>query len=337
MYFEYSIKPNHLFPYIYNIKNYFLSTSECLDKSTFIGYKLGEHGGNFIEFNDDFINFSYYKDYKLKKNDEVFLTNLDIDGEEIESDIIKFYYQSNNHEYFKYEIFSESNSIEVENSVKKILIENILKLQQTNTRIAYTAGLDSSTTAYLAHQIKLDFTAVIFIGINLGNLPFKKIEYYKCENRPSFDIAFGPLENIKFGFYQQENNNLITGYYGDLAMLHHGQMFFQSQHLSNVTVTNLYDQTKYDDRYGIFNNKDELIKNAIWLNKQNYFRHWFTNFQILDPYRDPRLFTTILSLNIDDLILQLGTGFIQKNIIEKIDPTYLKNLCEYKNNYAKFK
>lgn len=336
MYFSYGTQQNQLLPFHYEVKGNWLSTSVNIDNKQLYGYKLGSDGGNFVEFETELIKFSYHKDFKLKTTDNYIITNLDIEGNCLHDDIIEYHYNGIVKQYSS-DLPLETNYIDVVNSFKNLLLENIKTLVEINTRIVYTAGLDSSLIAFLAHAYDIDFTTVIQDKYNFFNLPFKKIEYASIQKMPEFLIPYGLKNNVKPGFYQPINNNLITGYYGDLCALHHNQMYHQSKHmLKKQEKIVLYDKAE-PENYPLFNSKDELFGCIKYLNLQNYFRHWFENFQILDPYRDPRLFFTLCKLNLDDLIIQLGTGNIQKQIIEDLDSKWLENICDFKNNYDKFK
>lgn len=335
MYFSYATKQNNDFPYHYKIRGNWLSTSVDLDTSTLYGYKLGTYGGNFIEFLTNSIKFSFHKDFKLTKNEDFILTNLEVPGKLLDNDTIQYYYDGTV-KHYPYEIKKETTYKNVVENFKNILLENIKTLSSENTRIVYTAGLDSGLIAYLAQSNDIKFTAVIQDKYRFQNLPFESVEYFNTQKMPEFSITYGSTNNVKPGFYQTVNNNLITGYYGDLCGLHHNQMYHQSKHLMTTKKKiTLYDKAKPED-YSVFADKEEIIFCIKYLNGQSYFRHWFDNFQILDPYRDPRLFLSLLSLKLNDLIIQLGTGMIQKDIVKGLNPKWLSNLCEYKNDYEKF-
>jgi hypothetical protein len=97
----------------------------------------------------------------------------------------------------------------------------------------------------------------------------------------------------------------------------------------------LYDPKGPND-FIPFNSKEDIINAIYYINTHTYFRHWFPDFQILDPYRDPRLFEIICRLNLKDLVEQIGTGKIQKNIVGSLNKEWVNNLCDTKNNYDKF-
>lgn len=304
-------------------------------KPILYGYKLGEHGGNFVEFIDNKIKFSLHKDFKLYRTSEIFLTNITVEGEELPNDIIE--YDLETHEYKRYQpIIGQLSYENVVQKITNILLENIQTcLELSDPKIVYTAGLDSSTLAYLAHYHGIDFTCLIHDKYkDKFHVPFNNIRYCEFQQNPEFVTVYGPIDNIKPGFYQDENNYLITGYYGDNTILHHKELYHQTKHLCQVDI-NLYDLTapSFDTK---LNSKEDIINAVIYINTQNYFRQWFDDFQILDPYRDPRLFETVLSLPLKDLIEQFGSAKIQKDIIRSMNNVWLKNICEHKNDYSKF-
>ena len=162
------------------------------------------------------------------------------------------------------------------------------------------------------------------------NLPFKHITYETRQPRPNDDVDYG--EYVRDSFYQ--HNNLITGFYGDLTVTHNGDMYNQARGLYKTDIQ-LYDPKEPKD-YIPFNTREDIINAIYHVNTHTYFRHWFPDFQILDPYRDPRLFEIISRLSLTDLIEQVGTGKIQKDIVGSFNKEWVNNLCDTKNNYDKF-
>ena len=328
MYFTLSHNRSEL-PFHTPIGNLWLSTSH---EPRSYGYKLGNYGGNYVNFTSTGIEFSFHKDFKLYKNDNILLTNLKIDGIEIASDILYFDYMDRKIvQYIPY-IGSEIGYTSVLTRVYEILLENLRACHKLGaTKIAYTAGLDSSTLAYITQYHQRLFECIIdktYEG-RFKNLPFKYITYETRQRRPDY-IDYG--EYVRDSFYQ--HNNLITGFYGDLTVVHNGDMYNQSKGL-HETILPLYDPKELND-YLTFNSKEDIINAIYYTNTHTYFRHWFPNFQILDPYRDPRLFEMICRLDTKNLIEQIGTGKIQKNIIGSFNKDWVNNLCDTKNNYDKF-
>lgn len=296
------------------------------------GYKLGSNGGNYVNFTDTGIEFSFHKDFKLYKTNDILLTNLKIEGDEVPSDTIFFNYQSKSIEQYNRQIGPEVAYTSSLSLVYQLLFENIQTcIKEGSSKIVYTAGLDSSTLAFIAEYNQLKFDCLIdrnFEG-QFKDLPFKKIIYCARQVKPQ-GIDYG--EYVRDSFYQ--HSNAITGFYGDLTVVHNGDMYNQAKGIHETTMQ-LYDPKEPND-YIPFNGKEDIINAIYYTNTHTYFRHWFPDFQILDPYRDPRLFETTCRLELTDLIEQIGTGKIQRDIIKSLNKEWVKNLCDTKNNYDKF-
>lgn len=323
-------------PYSYKVNDLWLSTSY---ESKNYGYKLGEIGGNFVNFTDNEVEFSYHKDFNLYCNDEIILTNIEIQGSKIPSDVISYNFINNEFKHFK---FNESIELEysmVVDNVYKLLLQNIQScIILDEPKIVFTGGLDSSTIAFIAHANGIDFTCLIDERYKnrFKNLPFKNIKYTELQQCPNFLIDYGPTCNIKSGFYQSENNMAITGYYGDNCLVHNSDMFFQAKSIHpDANKIFVYDR-KSPSNYPAYKTKKDIHDGIRYINTQNYFRHWFNNFQILDPYRDPRLPELIMNLDTNNLIEQIGSAKIQKDIIARLDLNWLKLLTDHKNEYDKF-
>jgi len=329
MYFTLAYKQTKL-PFHTRIGDMWLSTSH---EPRSYGYKLGECGGNYVNFTYNRIEFSFHKDFKLYKNDDVLLTNLKIEGTEVPSDTLYFDYNERTPIRYVPYTGDELSYVSILTRVYEILLENLKACHKLGaTKIAYTAGLDSSTLAYITQYHQRMFECIIdktYEG-KFKNLPFKYILYETRQNRPNDIIDYG--EYVRDSFYQ--HTNLITGFYGDLTVTHNGDMYNQAKELYQTTLS-LYDPTEPKD-YPLFRTRKDIINAIYYVNTHTYFRHWFPDFQILDPYRDPRLFEMICRLNTKDLIEQLGTGKIQKNIIGSFNKEWVNNLCDTKNNYDKF-
>ena len=335
MYFVLSKNKTNL-PHHKNVNGLWLSTLYDVDM---YGYKLGDVGGNYVKFTDDGIKFSLHKDFKLYSSDEVILTNIEMNGTQLPSDIVSFDFLTQSYKQYQFHAVNELPYTNVVNNIYEILLENLKTcIALAHPKIVYTAGLDSSTLAYIAHANNIDFTCLIDSRYKdrFKNLPFTNIQYVEFQRYPEFQITSGPVENIREGFYQPENNMLITGYYGDNCVVHNTDMFYQSKHLHPKSSDIFLYHVKEPSNYQSYNSKQEMIEGIKYINTQNYFRHWFDNFQILDPYRDPRLPCAIMQLTLYDLIEQVGSAKIQKDIVQSLSSDWLINMCDHKNDYSKF-
>lgn len=329
MYFTLGYHKSDL-PFHTQVEDLWLSTSH---EPRSYGYKLGDCGGNYVNFTEYGIEFSFHKDFKLYSNDNIILTNLKIEGRELPSDILYFDYLNKESIRYVPVTGSELWYHSALTRIYEILLENLIDcFRLGSTKIAYTAGLDSSTLAYIAQYKQRIFDCIIdnTYENKFKNLPFKNIVYETRQVKPNDNVDYG--EYVRDSFYQHDK--LITGFYGDLTVTHNGDMYNQARGLYETDLP-LYD-TKEPKDYISFNSKEEIINAIYYVNTHTYFRHWFPNFQILDPYRDPRLFEIVSRLSLKDLIEQIGTGKIQKNIIGSFNKEWINNLCDTKNNYDKF-
>jgi hypothetical protein len=357
MYFALAHQPISGLPYCYSVKGLYLSSMFEINDNIFFGYKLNEYGGNYVNFDLSHssglkIEFSFHKDFKLglSLNRKIMLTNLpDLMDEEfqscitsIELDNVGISTKSYNVKTFlkpKYTI----STTQLLSKIKKQITLNLKSCLHINknTYIVYSGGLDSGTLAMLAQHNNLKFSALLqksFIKY-WPNLPFSKTvlaDDLLLTPGTDTEIVIDYYNNIEPSFYQREYNLAINGYYGDLTLLHLSDLFHQCKHLSKKKNTKLYDLTLAKN-YNLINSEQQLRMTILKLHLLPNFRHWFKNFQILDPYRDPMLLEMMLQLGLDDLIDQLGSANLQKKLIKKCNLDWLKLICDYKNDYTKFK
>ena len=325
----YAPVPNYDLPIHKKIGSNWLSLAY---EGEFFGYRNGEYGGNFVHFSGNTVKFSYHKDFVLKSSADYFLTNLDIAGDELASDIIEYDFYSNDRKTYSYQNSTITEYKIILSNIEKILFENICNLD--NLKIVYSAGLDSSTVAYMAEHYKLNFTVLVADRFKFTDLPFRNIK--QCYlGMPEFNIDYGS-KYVRDSFYRADDNNAVTGFYGDLTVTHNTDMYYQAKHLLSSPASIIPYHKKEPNNYIKFNSREDIISAIKYVNTHTYFRHWFDNFNIIDPYRDPRLFEEIIKLPTDILIEQIATGRIQKDIIQSYNSEWLNNLCPSKNDYTKF-
>jgi len=357
MYFALAHQPISFLPYCYSVNGLYLSSMFELDNDMCFGYKLNEYGGNYVNFNllhtsGLQIKFSFYKDFELgfSLNRKIILTNLpNLMDKKLQSCIISIELDKNKIKTKNYNIktfLKPKHTISITQLLLEIEKRLLLNLKlcldiNKNTYIVYSGGLDSSTLALLAQHNNLKFSALVLKDYikYWPDLPFNKtVIADQLLLTPIIDtnIEIDFYKNIKDSFYQEEYNLAINGYYGDLSLLHLSDLFHQCKHLSNKKNIKLYDLT-FPTSYNLINSEQQLRMSILKLHLHPSFRHWFKNFQILDPYRDPKLVEMMLQLTLEDLIDQLGTGNLQKELIKKCNLNWLKLICDYKNDYEKFK
>ena len=312
------------------------------------GYALGEHGGNFLHF--DFlkqlnIQFSFYKDFELTQDlsQGILLSNIYNNQKKLPNNIIGATLTDQNLTFVYYDVkrfLKPSGGVDINQAVSEIesvLLENLTHLQQLTKKlyVAYSGGLDSGTIAWLCHKHRIDFTAVVdYRFANFWpNLPFD-IEISNLTNTPG-DTQFVWNSTVADHFYHPQFNRCIGGFYGDLALLHHGHVYNQSKDLVEEITDSEYDKTVVGSLQK-FSSVTALLASVVKLHSGCEFRQWFDDFEIYDPYRDPRLLTAVLNLNLNDLVWQFKTAGIQKQILNNLEVDCWNFLCDYKNDYSKF-
>jgi len=347
MYFEISKCSKSILPFSKQIsKNIWWHRSH---DAMLQGYQLGEHGGNFLKIVEtDFdlqINLSFYKDFCLSQDIDrgILLTNIQCLESLLPQSTIQVTVHDEKITTKQYDLTTFlqppaniCRKITVVEKIKRILIENLLQLQShcDDFYIAYSGGLDSSTLAWIAHQQNIKFTAVIDNKFKSfwPDLPFKYV--YADLVSESGDSQFEWLGKTVEHFYQIDQ--CVGGFYGDCTILHHNDLYHQSCNLTQSSSVDSY-HPNHTSLLPKFKNTIQLKQSIAKIQLTPHFRHWFDNYEIVDPYRDPRLVQTILQLSLKDLIDQFDQAYIQKMILHNIDVNYHNYVCDYKNDYSKFK
>ena len=332
------------FPYRRQLGSHlWINTYYDVVQDTLFGYRLGEHGGNFVEFKfgDKEVNveFSFYKDFNLGFSEGVILTNINKYIKDTPMSPLTVRFSCHNefgvnwshYKKIKSAIAPETKTWEqVLDSIEERLLSNLKTCSSLvpKTQIAFSGGLDSGTLAFLALHHQVEFTGVV---ANHTRCYFKELPFdvVYSDTQETIDYPYSQLDIVKPAFYN--TNNLITGYYGDLALLHHGELYAQSSKLVNQPF-DCYDTATYLPEH-TFDNVNSLRSAIVKLHSRPMFQQWFGDFQILDPYRDPELFLTVISLDTEDLVKQLATGQLQKDLIDRWNPSWLSYICKHKNEY----
>ena len=318
-------------------------------QQNFYGYRLGSYGGNFVNFNQSIseleVEFSFYKDFVLTQDlsKGILLSNIDNQLTSVPCSVISAKLNNGEIKFTNYDIrhiFLNKALIDLTQAaaiVKNILIENLRSVAaDRKVLISYSGGLDSGTLAWLSHYENIDFTAVVENRFKTTwELPFD-CYYSKLLKTPSDPLYHWTSPTVDH-FYHPALNGTVGGFYGDIALLHHRDLYYQSQHL---TANNLEHYEHYDclpsSQLPQFRDRNAMLSSIVKLHLRPHFRQWFDNFEIVDVYRDPRLFESILRLDIDDLLIQFKTAYIQKHLINSMSRECWNFLCDYKNDYSKF-
>jgi hypothetical protein len=228
----------------------------------------------------------------------------------------------------------------VADAVRNILIENLLTIQgvSKDLHVAYSGGLDSGTLAWLCHSQRIPFTALIDnrFAKYWPNIPFlkKTVELSNFPGETKFTWSSFTADH----FYIDFLNNCVGGFYGDLAVLHHKDLYYQSTKIikdHQLSAEAMYDQAT-DSNLPKFLTFDQMMLSVLQLHLIPKFRQWFDHFQIADPYRDPRIVELVLGLAPEQLQRQFKTAILQKQILNDINCNCWDFLCEHKNDYSKF-
>ena len=333
-----------------------------IDHDMSYGYQLNAHGGNFLNFkfsqNQLVINFGFFKDYVLSQDLEngVFLSSINCHAKKINSNVVQAVITPDTGIKFVYYnlrdlMLSPGDSLTLPDAIdqiEKILVENLFELQQQTPteplKIAYSAGLDSGAVSWLSHKYKINFVSLIDqkLAPKLTFLPFETV--ISELSAPTRSDRFNPTSWTSFVppgtyFCNPELNNYVSGYYGDLTMLHIRHMHLQSRHLATVDLDQFeqYDLGSYqNDIYESlpFRNKQDLVNSIIKIHLLPHAQEWFVDFETRDPYRDPRFLKIFLSLNVNDLVRQFKSAIVQKTIISNAGPDCWNFMCKHKNDYS---
>lgn len=347
MIFTISPHNDYRLPYHKKINDRFSFHSIEPVKDQIIGWKLPPLGGHFIELTYSTggakLNFSFYKDFDLYTDhaSNVLISNDPrYTGVLLSKDTIGIDITVNDYRmrYMDWKSFFnqglKSDKSEVLKNLKRRLLSNLAVCLSTSIRpakIVYTGGLDSSLLAFLCHESKIPFQCIIPEKLKdyFVDLPFQHISYHKpglCHD------IWGLSENIKVSFYDINFADCVTGFFGDTAMLHNNDLYHQCVDLLCSSVEETYDKS-VPANYPKFTRRSQCYLSIVNIMTTTKFRQWFENFRILDPYRDPDLTSIICQLNWDEMTSQFGSAWIQREMIQQIDPTYTKHILKNKNQY----
>lgn len=354
MYFEITKTSKSVLNHSIDLGNdQWLHTCWPLTNYTSVGYQLGEYGGNFVNIsvgsnNLVLVKFSFYKDFYLTHDPDngIILSNIAVHHKKIPNTVVSAELFNSKLKLIHFEVtkfFNIQQLLTFDQAVDRLeqhLAANIVQCaQKTNqTKIVYTGGLDSSTNAFVAKKYGVDFVAVVNQNHKKywHNLPFDQVQYSHVQLCPEQPPTQGLTDNIKSSFYQKDFDQLITGFFGDLVMVHNHTWFQQcSQWSTNHYRYPVYDKTVLQHAVP-FSNKIQAKAAVLKNHSIPWFRHWFDDFEILDPYRDPEILKTTMSLSFEDLVEQAGTARIQKQLIDKLGVDRHSFVCDYKNDYSKF-
>ena len=263
------------------------------------------------------------------------ITNIDIDG----------------FQYVMYDLLlpenTESLSIdEAATIVGDILLENtqnFLKFNNPkNLTVIFTAGLDSTTSWAVLDSITTDYRLEIY--------PYdpttEKFSEYKSD---LIDHMRKKLWSYGLTRYHTNTNWLVTGFYSERMQMRevtNGEAIFSYLKKDTFDIVKendyLYWFLKRPRQVGEYHlTTEKEVKDWCYRSILNDHQGWHldNNFQF-SPFFDSRITDTMYRLSLDDIILNLRTGYIQRKIIERFNPDLLQIVADYKNSldiYANFR
>jgi hypothetical protein len=324
------------------------------------GYQLNNYGGNFVKFklvnNGLDIDFSFFKDFILTQDltNGILLSSLHQHDKKINSSVIHVHINDSvQYKYYdlKKLMYVPSEPVTINHAavlIEEILVENLRSLQSQTPEmpleVCYSAGLDSSTLAWLCYKHKIKFVAITDTNVStkIPILPFETIVSTLTKPLEFNKNNWCGIVSDRY-FCDPTHNKYIGGYYGDLVMIHNKFLYYQSKHLCTIDLDDIeqYDQRcdPLDDLHKSlkFKDRQQAINTVLNLHLSPSAQEWFLDLEIRDPYRDPRFLHILLGLDFNDLIKQAKSAVLQKIIINKIDYDAWNFLCKHKNDYKNLK
>lgn len=259
--------------------------------------------------------------------------------------LIKNYYNC----FYCNEIETGISSEQCKNKIHQLLSEKISGLDQFKRpiRVFLSGGIDT-TFVYSMLKSHLDNNDIELVtGENFENTEFFAIN---CQNFRNNALLWG---------YRQFHNWRISSVYatggmGDEIFLRgptaaaiicawhnidlmrelsnieycYHKKYFQKE--KNQKIVNYYWQHRKELQASYPGYKD--ICNKIISMIVNDHQHWhFENTVTWTPLKDIRILNAILSLTKKDLLDQIMTGFVEKQLIEEFSPGMQRYICDYKN------
>ena len=209
-------------------------------------------------------------------------------------------------------------------------------------RVFFSGGIDTLTCiAFLRH-----------LDIQHQMIWAEHFEYdqFTCEFLPELKSHPG------YWGYQQlhhwrERNYLVTGGMGDeifmrgpttvnMMLMHLGMTMddllsdndYHSEYFRKPKNLQIYHQQSQDaELTALAKDRDKLVTHII-NNVSNDHQHWHLGNTItFTPFKDTEMLSAVLSLSNDDLIKQMSNAELQRQLIERTDPTLLQYLSVHKN------
>lgn len=223
-------------------------------------------------------------------------------------------------------------------SIGNILLENtenFLKYNDlVNLRSLITCGLDSVTSWVVFDQVSLNYSIDFFIV----NPNFAQFSEYQSD---LISTMRKNLWSYNISRYYKQTNWLISGFYSERFQLREATNIDMISSYLNKDTFEYVKETDYlywflkkprrTNHYKI--NSEKELKNECFKSIYHDYQAWHldNNFQF-SPFFDIRIPKIAYRLSLDDMIINLRNGVIQRKIIERFKPDALAILNDYKNS-----
>lgn len=324
---------------------YFRSYLPLVDTVTKWGYDFqSPHSGNAVIVQQQgsrvVLDLSLFKDFDLVHDQRrgIAITNLDVPGADpLPRDTVhcEFHQGQLDTQKMSWKNLLGSRgsktASEVKQKITQILQRNILSRRRYGNDLlaVFTGGLDSGTICAVLDSMDLDVRYIISESHMM----------YWPDLEPTCIVAKGSYrqENYSpYSFYHRDLSGALTGFFGDTVCLHNATLYAQSRDLisNDLDAEDLYDVCP-DNAQSFYHvlQIDKAIQNIVLSTK---FVHWYPDFEIIDPYRDPEILQSVCCLDLENLVKQFGSAWIQRDIVREVAPEWLPRLCKKKNDYSQF-
>ena len=242
---------------------------------------------------------------------------------------------------------------EATSQIQTILTENIsgfLKYNnQPHINVLVSAGLDTLTSWTILDSLTSNYTLDIYIPKK--NEPSRNSWLNVFEEYQSDLIDF--VRKTHWGYeitkIKKETNWYITGFYAELMQLRtmrcvQGLAKFLNKSPNDLInigdYVHLFLQRPTSKNFGDipnFNNEQEF---KVWCYQAltGDFQMWHLgNNYHFSPFYDERIAQVSSCLSLDDMLLNMREGYVQRQILINIKPEMLTLLSDYKNHGDVFK
>lgn len=213
-------------------------------------------------------------------------------------------------------------------------IKNFLTYNNVDIRLIFTAGLDSTTVWSILDTITKNYQLEIY-----PNNP-KRNTYVEYQSSLVEHVRTNHW-GYEISRYYKKPNWLMTGFYAERFQMRevtNGDMIcsFLNKDIFDIVKPDDYlywflKRPRVSETYNLKTELElkELCFEAIKTDHQGW--HIDNNFQV-SPFFDVLIPEIVFSMSLDDILLNLRTGIIQRKIIERFNKDFLCLVADYKNS-----